>query len=107
MKMKLTIKDRLLFSTLYPQQSDILTQMLVRDISDKVKIEKEELDEIEFKPNKNGQGFSWNKEKAIEVEMEFTKTELEWLQSRVQELDKKKTITQDLLDLCLKIREDK
>ena len=107
--MKFTVQDRMVISALYPRQSDILNQLIVKDIESKVRLTKSELKDIDFSSAPDGRGFVWNtdKGKEMEIDVEFTKAELAFLKSRIQELDKKKAITQNILDLIIKIRDVK
>lgn len=98
--MKLSIKDRLMMPTFYPQKANIVEQVLVRDIKNKVELSQEEIKKYKIKVEKNG-NITWDK--SEEVEIKFTKEELELLEGRVKVLDQDKLITQDLLGLCLKI----
>ncbi len=102
--MKLTVKERLIISVLYPQQSDILTQVLVKDLQRKLDFTQEELKEINFRVEGHFQ--RWDKEKAKDLEVVFTEAELKLLKESVDKLDKEKKVTPELLDLCLKIRNE-
>ena len=99
---KLSVKDRIVIRQLFPNESDLVTQLLVRDIIEKTEFTQEEIKKIGLKVNEKG--YTWNPE-AKEKEVDFTKAELEFLKSRVDEWDKKKRITQDILDLCIKIKD--
>lgn len=101
--MKLTIKDRIVLSGLYPKEGDMLTQILIREIGEKTRIGSEEAKEIELKTS--AVGVTWNVSKATEKEIEFTNSELRLLKERVSKLDKEKKITQEMLDLCVKIQD--
>ena len=103
--MKLTIKDRLNFGILYPQQGNILTQLLVKSIAEKVELEQDEIKEIELKQEENQ--LTWEQDKAKELEVEFTEAEINLLKEQVKLLDEKKEIALQNLDLCLKIQDYK
>jgi hypothetical protein len=102
--MKLTVKERIVLAQLYPRESNLLTQTLIRDVSRKVQMDQAELKEIDFKSSSTG--FVWDGEKAKgkDKEIEFSEAELNMLKDQVERLDKEKKISQDLLDLCLKIK---
>lgn len=106
--MKLTILDRIIISQLYPQKSNLIQMTLVEDITKKVKIGQEEIKEIELKvePTTNGISYNWNKDKAKDLNVDFTKEEIELLKSQVEELDSKKEITRELLDICKRIKQE-
>lgn len=103
--MKLTISDRLNLGMLYPQKSNIVDQILVKDIQDKIEITQEESKTIGLKII--SKSYTWKKESDLEKEFKFSKTEINFLQDRVKDLDAKKEITQQVIDLCLKIKEFK
>ncbi len=104
-KLKLSTKDRVVFNGLFPQQNDILGQVVARDISGKIQLSQREIEKIELKRRSSGQGFEWKEEKAKDVTVEFTSAEMEFLRTQVTRLDKAKQITSDILELCLKIKE--
>lgn len=101
--MKLSIKDRLTIASLYPQQSNIVEQVIVKDIKKKVDLSQSEFKEINLKVSEGK--YTWNN-KAKDKEVDFTESELSLLKSQIDKLDKEKKITQDILSLCLKIKGD-
>lgn len=105
--MKLTVRDRLVFSKLFPRESDIITQCLVRDINKKVELSQAEIGRIGLKPRDNGPGLKWDDEVQINEEFKFTDAEMTFLQGQIGRLDKEKKIDLALLNVCLKIREGK
>jgi ribosomal protein L18E len=98
----LTVKERLLISQIYPEKSSLTEQTIVRDVSRKLELSQDEQKEIEFKTIP--QGFTWNQEKEQVKVVEFTDAELNLLKDRVNALDKEQKITQQILELCLKIK---
>lgn len=98
----LTVKERLLISQIYPEKSSLTDQTIVRDIMRKLEITQEEQKEIEFKAMQ--QGFTWNQEKEKVLPVEFTDAELNLLKTQVATLDKEQKVTQQLVELCLKIK---
>lgn len=100
-KLSLSVKDRLAFRELFPRQGDILSQVLARDIAEKVQITQAEMKKIEL--STEGDKISWNP-KAKTVNIVFTNPEITFLQAQVDRLDKEKKITLDILGLCLKIK---
>jgi len=105
-KIKLTVKDRLTFQTLYPKQSNLINQTLVRDIDKKVSLTQEEQKLIGLKTVREGV-IRWDEEADAAKNVKFTDTEISFLKSQVDRLDKAEQINQDILDLCIKIREAK
>jgi len=103
--MKLGIKERLVFNQLYPRQSNLRDQIMVRDISKKVELTQDELKGLNVRPE--GNSIRWDPGKGKPKEVEFSDAELDFLRSRVDELDKQKQMTTDLVDTCLKIKDAK
>lgn len=102
MNLKLTISDRLQLARLYPQKESLKNQILIKDIQEKVKITQEELEKYEIKEDKGL--ILWNKEKAEEKAVDFTDMEIALLREQIKSLDEKKEVTQNILDLCIKIQ---
>jgi len=98
----LTVKERLLISQIYPEKSSLTDQTIVRDIMRKLEITQDEQTEIEFKAMP--QGFTWNQEKEKVLPVEFTEAEINLLKNQVNNLDKEQKVTQQLVELCLKIK---
>ena len=101
--MKLNIKERIVFGALYPEQANILKQTLVRDISKKVEITQKDMKKHQIRALEDG-NLTWKDDKEITVN--FTEMELNLLKERVKELDEKNKITQNILELCLKIQNE-
>ena len=104
-KMKLTVKERLLITRLYPQEGNIITQTLVRDIKKKIELTQTEITAINLKALSNG-GLTWDEKTAKVKNVDFTKAELDLLTDGVDKLDKTNKVTQELLPLCIRIREE-
>ena len=108
--MKLSIKDRLVIGNLYPAHGNILQQTLVRDIAKKVEVTQDEMKQIKLAPMEGSQGMKWDPELAEKIgdmELQFTDAELNLLKEQVKKMDSENRVTLGLLDLCIKIREEK
>ena len=103
--MKLTIKERLTIGNIYPKESNIINQTIIKGASEKVNITQDEIKEINLRTE--GGMFLWDKDKGKDKEVKFSALELQLLKDQVDKLDKGNKITMDILDLCLKIREEK
>jgi len=104
--MKLMIFERIIIQKLYPNTGNLITQTIVKDISEKVRITQDEMKEIEFKIEENSK-YIWNKDKDKGKDINFTEMEINLLKNEVEKLDKEEMITQDILGLCLKINDYK
>ena len=83
-----------------------MTIMIVKDIKSKVALTAEDRETIKMKANPSGPGVEYNTEQVCETikEIVFTKAELQFLKSQVDRLDKAESVTEELLELCLKIQ---
>ena len=103
MKMKMSIKDRLVLPVLFPEKSDLQSQIIVKDIMKKNNISKDEADEICLETVNSG--FKWQDEKAKDKEIDFNELEIRLLKKQVKFLDESNLITFQILELCLKIQD--
>ena len=101
--MKLTLKERLVLPRLYPQKGNLLSQITIRDINEKIKVDKIEVKKVSLKSNPKG-GLTWDSKKAKDKTIDFTEVELNFLKDQVTRLDKEENVTPDILDLCLKVK---
>lgn len=110
--MKLTGVDRFLIRKLYPEEAKIITQILVKGIAKKVDFTEEEgerLTTLRMAKNENREELT-NEDvnhAVPEIDIEFTDAELEFLKDRVNKLDDAGKVTLPLVDLCVKIRDEK
>jgi len=101
-KMKLTLKERLMVPRLFPQKGSLLIQMAIRDINTKIAINEKEAKAIGLKSDKGS--ITWEAKKSKEKEIDFTDLENNFLKDQVKRIDKEASVTPDILDLCLKIK---
>lgn len=101
-KIKLGVKERIGFGNFVPEENDIITQTIARDILKKVSLGQAEMKKIGMKKSEDG-GWRWKKE-GPEITFVFTNAEIELLRQEVEKLDKQKKITLEMLPTCLKIR---
>lgn len=95
MKYTLTIKDRILFGQILPLKGDLKTMQIKDTIVEKITIKKEESDFIELRAeNKDGNiQYKWDREKAKDIEVEFTDEELKVIHSVLSAMEKNKLMT--------------
>jgi len=101
-KIKLGILDRINVTKLLPDESDILTQIVVVDIGKKIRFTQAENKAVGITVTSPG-NLGWKKNKIVEII--FTKPEIELLKTQITDLDKKKKVTQQMLPTILKIRD--
>lgn len=106
--MKLTVPERLDMGELFPPKADILTQTIIRDITEKTNLSQKEMKKINLRPAGNGQaGMIYDAKAVTPKAVTFSLPELELLKSRVDIMDKEKKVGRNILELCIKIRDEK
>jgi hypothetical protein len=104
-KLELTFGERLTIEALLPKQSDLKGQLLAADIRGKVKVSSKELEDAKVMIVPQG-GMRWDD--ALTKDMgrviELTAAELQLLKDSVDEKDRKREISSDIVDLCVKIK---
>jgi hypothetical protein len=103
-KLTLSVKDRLVIGSLFPQKSNIINQVIARDIAKKLTIDDAEAKKIGLQSFPDGR-YKWDPAKIESKEYEFTEAELTFLKDQVSRLDKAMEVTVDTLDLCQAIKE--
>ena len=101
--MKLTVKDRIVVTQLFPKESDLKEMAYCKEIKEKVFMSTEEMELIEFRILDNG-GMAWEDEKCEDKEINFTIKELAFLDTQVDRLDSEKKITLDIVEVCKAIK---
>ncbi len=102
-KMELSIKDRLtMMNSLMPKEGDIISLTISRDVRAKLELSQAEIKRIGLESTEGG-GLKW-KEDSTKKKVKFTNAEMEILRTQVNDLDKRKKITSELLSVCLMIR---
>jgi len=114
--MKLTVLERLSLPSLYPQESSIENQVLVKQMIEKVSLTEEEIKKINGRTEKRDvicpnckeivkeaePGFFWDDDK-YEKDIDFSKAEIVLLKQQVDKLNESKLISQEILSVCLKV----
>ncbi len=107
-KVRLDIKERFTIRELFPQQGNLISQVMARDIGKKVDFSQEEMVEFEFKERKDPDGgfsnWTWSDEKEKSIAITFTNPEITFLKEQIDRMDGAKEITQDMLSICQKIK---
>jgi len=105
-KIKLSVNERMFFGTLgFPEKSDTLEQMMIRELLNKVLLSPEELVKVKFE-SKEEAGISWNPSLLEDKEFTFTDVEKKYLKDRIKKLnDEEKGVTKNNLDLVLKLQD--
>lgn len=101
-KIKMFIKNRFGVIEMLPKQGSILDQSVARDITSKVLVSQAEKEKVGLK--QEGNSYSWDETKEKGKTIEFSRTEIVFLNTQVKRMDKEKTISKNTLDVCLKIQ---
>jgi hypothetical protein len=97
-KIVVTVKDRLVLPTIFPQKSNIVGQVIARDLAKKFEVGKEEAEKIGLKMVQGT--FKWDGDKAKKLEIELTAPEVAFLKDQIQRIDKDNEVTADTVGLC-------
>lgn len=103
MELKLNILSRLNINGLFPEQGNLVDQILIKSIKDKVSIGSDEAEKIGLK--QQGTQIVWNATKAEEKTFTLNGSEVAFLKEQVKRFDTEKKITQDNVGLCIAINE--
>jgi len=107
MKTKLSIKERVLLTTMLPERASLEEQILSKEIFNKITLSEEEKKRVNWKVEKDAAGggrFLFDPETKIEKEIDFPEAELNFMRDRFAEISKKKEITMDAVEIILKIK---
>lgn len=94
-KFKLNIATRIVLLTNLPEQGSVVEMISKRNIRHKIDFSSQEMEDYKIE-QKEGR-ISWNPE-APNKDVEFTDSEIEFLKSLVDKLDKSGAITDNILD---------
>jgi len=93
--MKLSVLDRVVFSTIYPETSDKITMMVLSEIDEKVAFTPEERTALKLRfigTDEGGPGFVWDDKKEFEKEINFSDSELSVIRSAIDTLNTNKKV---------------
>ncbi len=102
-RLKMTLSERLLFPQIYPEKTNVLSAVLRRDIAEKVQLTQNQMELLGVKIETNRT--TWNTKKDKTTTVGFTVAEMKFLKTRVDDMDKKEEIRDNLLDVILKIQD--
>jgi hypothetical protein len=100
--MKLTVKERIGLESIIPYTGNLNQQILVKSILGKTILTQQEKMMIEWRRERNGM-VTFNGDRDFELDIDFSAEELQLLKDQVRLLDEQKSITQDNLEICIKI----
>jgi hypothetical protein len=108
-RISLSVMDRLLVSSLFPEKGNYMTNLLVEDIGQKVRISQAEGKAINLRTtHPDGKGAvqtMWDSKSSKDKSFEFTSAEIAFLKARVDHLDRTESISRDIMPMVKKIKE--
>lgn len=110
MQLTLTVGERVRITDLFPEQEDMITRGICRDIGEKVEIDQAEMKEIKMVPARmpdGTMGWTWDQRKGKNKTINFTRVEGQFLKRRVKEMDEGKKIKDEQLDVYRKVEDAK
>ncbi|MFA5377644.1 MAG: hypothetical protein WC455_17975 [Dehalococcoidia bacterium] len=106
-RLGLGIRDRLVIASLFPEKSNFVDQVLAEDIGKKVRINQEEMKEINLRSvdGENGRSsLTWDDTKAKDLDVEFTQAEVSFLKKQIDRLDRSEQLSPDIMPLAKAIK---
>ena len=100
----LTVKDRLLIPQLFPERSNLITQVLARDIGEKVQFNQPEMKDINLRQEPNGM-MRWDSKNEKVMGITFTEAELNFLKEQIKRVDGEGGFTSELAQVAQKIKD--
>lgn len=102
MKVELSIKLRLDLMGIFPAKSNFIERQIAVDIRKKLDVSPDERAAVGMKVQ--GQNIVWDISKEKPFEVEFSSTEIEYMKTCVDVLDKERSITDANFEVCKMIR---
>lgn len=99
--MILSISERIALPMLIPKTGNMIEIMLMKDLRNKLDFTPEEITDCGIKMD--GEFIRWDKDTATDIQL--SPEQISILKSQVKILDESKQITENILDLCVKINQ--
>jgi hypothetical protein len=99
----LTVKDRLLIPQLFPERSNLITQVLARDIGEKIQFDQPEMKKINLRAEPNGV-MRWDDKNVTVKVVTFTEAELKFLADQIARVDQEGGFTAEMAVVAQKIK---
>lgn len=100
MNFNLNVLVRLMLLNNLPEQGNLEKMLNKRNVRNKISFSSEELDKLNLKTNENG--IIWNP--IDDVSVEFTDTEIRFINDIIVDIDNKGLISEGLLDFIFAVR---
>ena len=96
--MKLSIKDRIVVSNVLPVQGDYMTLKLRKDLLGKIELSQEEFKLVGMEISEEGNA-KWDEKKDPNKDIEITELESKLIVKSLKELEEKKELNTDTMDI--------
>jgi len=97
MKTKLSVRERLSLSQIFPQKDNLITMRIVNDLVNRLTIDADEAQQLGMK--QKGQNIVWDTTKEKDKEFEFNDVELDIIKDSLKKLDEQKKVEATHVDL--------
>lgn len=111
--LEFSIRDRLIFGSVFPEQGNLLEMKLVKSIERKIELSVEDLTRIDYRDvldPRTGQPtgrVKWDSKKEKPLRVSLPGIEIDFLKKIVNKLSGENKIKQEFADLAIKIDEAK
>lgn len=111
--LEFSVRDRLKFGSVFPEQGNLLEMRIVKQIEHKIELTIEELVKINYQDvidPKTGQPtgrVKWDSKKEKPIKVSLSGIEIDFLKKVINRLSGENKISQDFADLAIKIDEAK
>lgn len=96
--MKLSLRDRIILTTIFPKETSFEKMIIKKEILKKIDITPDEVKEYEIVSSEKG--IQWNiKGSEKKVEFELSESELNFIATLLKELSTQEKITDELYDI--------
>jgi len=105
MKFGLNVGERMITLTILPQEGNIITLKMIRDLKSKIGLSAQELKEFEVA--QDGERVKWNQKGLVPRDFDFAEAEIDLIKKQLKKLDSDGKLHQDMLPVYEKFVEAK
>ena len=110
--LELSIRDRIIFGSVFPDQGNLLEMKIIRAIEKKIEPSAEDLKSVNFTDVLDPQGrptgrVKWDNKKEKPLMVSLSGLEIDLLKKFVNRMSGENKITRELADLAIKIEESR
>ena len=110
--LELTMRDRIIFGSVFPDQGNLLEMKIIRAIEHKIEPTAQDLLDVHYTDVLDPQGrptgrVKWDNKKEKLLKVSLSGIEIDLLKKFVNKMSAENRITRDLADLAIKIEESR